>query len=63
MQGSKVVERAPRTRTKNPERVEKALARKAADRAVKARTAQERNTRSKRRALMGCMLEAEVRYV
>lgn len=37
MQGSKVVERATRTRTKNPERVEKLLEREKKKRAIKAR--------------------------
>lgn len=34
MQGSKQIERAVRTRTKNPERVAKALERKRAERAI-----------------------------
>lgn len=47
MQGSKDIERTARTRTKNPERIEKALARKAA---VKAREVVGRHTMPQRRA-------------
>ena len=39
MQGSKQIERAVRTRTKNPERVAKALEREKKSRSIKARRA------------------------
>ena len=45
MQGSKTMERAARTRSKNPERVEKALATKAARKGADRRQSQERKVR------------------
>ena len=45
MQGSKTIERAPRTRSKNPVRVEKALATKAARKGAYRRLSQERKAR------------------
>lgn len=63
MQGSKVVERATRTRTKSTERTEKVLARKEKDRAIKGREMAGRITRRTSRALVGLRLESEVRYI
>ena len=51
MQGSKVVERATRTRTKNPERVEKLLEREIKKRAIKARAISAKINRPIRRGL------------
>lgn len=51
MQGSKAIERTVRTRTKNPERIEKMLARDKKERAVKARSVQAKISRPLRRAL------------
>lgn len=51
MQGSKVVERATRTRTKNPERVEKLLEREKKKRAIKARAGLAKINRPLRRGL------------
>ena len=45
MQGSKTIERAARTRSKNPERVEKARAVKAARKGADRRMSQERRAR------------------
>ena len=45
MQGRKTIERTPRTRSKNPERVEKALATKAARKGADRRLSQERKAR------------------
>lgn len=51
MQGSKVVERATRTRTKNADRVEKLLEREKKKRAVKARAISAKINRPLRRGL------------
>ena len=51
MQGSKVVERATRTRTKNPERVEKLLEREKKSSTIKARAGRARMSSPVRRAL------------
>lgn len=51
MQGSKVVERATRTRTKNPERVEKLLEREKKKRAITARAISAKINRPLRRGL------------
>ena len=51
MQGSKQIERAARTRTKNPGRVAKALEREKKDRAVSARASKAHMNRPMRRAL------------
>lgn len=63
MQGSKVVERTTRTRTKSTERTEKALAMKEKDRAIKAREMGGRLSRRTSRALVGPQVMAEVRYI
>lgn len=51
MQGSKVVERTTRTRTKNPERVERLLERERKERAIKARAISAKLGRPLRRGL------------